>query len=503
MRKRFEQQLELGATPIEAVIFNQSHLKSRDELPPVLMALQHIFITKELNEAVFTLLEKHLFKTKTQKTGRPGMNLWHILVLAVIRHSLGSNWDRVCYIANNDLMVRRIMGIPVDGIGMMCKDQKKESAGEFSYQTIIDNVSQIDAKLLQELNAIVVKYGRQLLKKGEDEIVELKTDSYALETNVYFPNDLRLAWDSVRKCLELISKLCKSSGISSRGWRKIKFLKSTTKGLYRSTSQVLFKGKIQEKKIEAVKVYLDHLSGLFKRIDVFYNDVQVVTSQQLLRKMELAIYKDYLVKFIDQIERRVIKGEQIPAEEKVYSIFEPETEWIAKGKHNPNVELGHRILITTDQHHFILDYKVMLREVDVNQVADLAQRIKPLFSKEKSDSHSFDKGFYSKSNKEILQSCTERVILPKKGKKNLIEKEEESDKQFIALRHKHSAVESNINRLEHHGLNRCFDKGLNGYKRCVGLSVLAYNLHILGNHILEKEKKLRLKPKRLSRAKVA
>ena len=48
-------------------------------------------------------------------------------------------------------------------------------------------------------------------------------------------------------------------------------------------------------------------------------------------------------------------------------------------------------------------------------------------------------------------------------------------------RNAHSAVESNINMLEHHGLNRCVDKGLRGYKRCVGLSVLAYNLHILGN----------------------
>lgn len=41
--------------------------------------------------------------------------------------------------------------------------------------------------------------------------------------------------------------------------------------------------------------------------------------------------------------------------------------------------------------------------------------------------------------------------------------------------------------LEHHGLNRCADKGLHGYKKYVGLSVLAYNLHILGNCLIAQE----------------
>ena len=57
------------------------------------------------------------------------------------------------------------------------------------------------------------------------------------------------------------------------------------------------------------------------------------------------------------------------------------------------------------------------------------------------------------------------------------------------LRRKHSAVESNINMLEHHGLNRCADKGLSGFKNYVGLSVLAYNLHQLGKKIIAKKQK--------------
>ena len=66
-------------------------------------------------------------------------------------------------------------------------------------------------------------------------------------------------------------------------------------------------------------------------------------------------------------------------------------------------------------------------------------------------------------------------------------KERESKLTFKKLRNAHSAVESNMNMLEHHGLNRCMYKELQGFKRGVGLSVLAYNLHLLGNALKAKQ----------------
>ncbi len=83
----------------------------------------------------------------------------------------------------------------------------------------------------------------------------------------------------------------------------------------------------------------------------------------------------------------------------------------------------------------------------------------------------------------------EHGVLPKKGKHTIADKEREDNDTFKILRNKHSAVESNINMLEHHGLNRCRDKGISSFKRCVGLSVLAYNLHHIGNYLIEEEKK--------------
>ena len=64
----------------------------------------------------------------------------------------------------------------------------------------------------------------------------------------------------------------------------------------------------------------------------------------------------------------------------------------------------------------------------------------------------------------------------------------ESEKKFVALRRAHSAVESDINALEHHGLNCCLDVGLEGYRRYVGFGVLAFNLHQIGRELLEQKR---------------
>ena len=319
--------------------------------------------------------------------------------------------------------------------------------------------------------------------------MQLKTDSYAVETNVHFPTDLNLLWDSIRKSLDMIKKLLEISDI--KGWRKIKHLRKSLKSLFRATSQHVFKGKNEQQKKQYVKQYLFEARLLKQRVEEVIknppltegNEKQILTIIVLLEH-----YRQYITKFTDQIERRLIKEEVIAAEEKVYSIFEEHTEWISKGKLNKKTELGHLVLITTDQYSFIVDYKVMEKQKDAKQVSDLSERIKKNFAGTKIYSHSFDKGFWSKDNHSTLQQAAiEEVILPKRGRHNKEDKEREKTPTFKKLRNAHSAVESNINMLEHHGLNRCMDKGLRGYKRCVGLSVLAYNLHILGNVLKAKD----------------
>jgi hypothetical protein len=342
--------------------------------------------------------------------------------------------------------------------------------------------------LLQEVNQLIVAAGHQLLKKKEEEILRLKTDSYALETNVHFPTDLNLLWDSSRKCIDVVKLLKEVSRL--KGWRKIKHIRKSLKSQFRKTSHQVFKGKNEQHKKQSVREYLHEARVLLKRCEELIVN-SAVEENGIVLLQSLSLYGSLVRKFIDQIERRLLKGESIPAAGKIYSIFEQHTEWITKGKLNRRVELGHLLLITTDQHHFIVDYKIMQGEKDASQIKSLSERLQQKFIGRKIYSHSFDKGFYSKDNFETLQqSGIEHVILPKRGRLNKEEKERESNKKFRQLRYAHSAVESNINMLEHHGLNRCMDKGLHGYKRCAGVSVLAYNLHHLGNILLAKERKL-------------
>ena len=96
-------------------------------------------------------------------------------------------------------------------------------------------------------------------------------------------------------------------------------------------------------------------SMLQQKFDTLINNPPVCLDMEILLALIglLRHYNDLAKKFTGQIERRLLKGETIPAAEKIYSIFEDHTEWITKGKLNKKVELGHLLLITTDQHQLI------------------------------------------------------------------------------------------------------------------------------------------------------
>ena len=155
----------------------------------------------------------------------------------------------------------------------------------------------------------------------------------------------------------------------------------------------------------------------------------------------------------------------------------------SKGKQRPNVELGHRLLIAADQHELVQDYDVPVGVVDVDQSVPVTDRLLGRYGVGQIASLSFDKGFTRAEDRDLLSLYVPRVVMPKRGKKNAAETARESERKFVALRRQHSAVESDINSLEHHGLNRCLDVGWSGYQRYVGYGVLSYNLHVIGREL--------------------
>lgn len=114
---------------------------------------------------------------------------------------------------------------------------------------------------------------------------------------------------------------------------------------------------------------------------------------------------------------------------------------------------------------------------------------------------SFDKGFYTKDNREQLHGILDKVVLPKKGRWSKQDRLIESEDEFVAARRQHPAVESAINALEVHGLDRCLDHGLDGFKRYVALAVVGRNLQKLGSILLQREKEIEQnKQQKLKRA---
>ncbi len=128
---------------------------------------------------------------------------------------------------------------------------------------------------------------------------------------------------------------------------------------------------------------------------------------------ELLYFQQQLVNHIDLVRRRLIYRETIPHHEKVFSLFEPYTEWIKKGKIRRNVELGLRVAIATDQYGFILGHQVMEKLQDVDIAVPFCET---LLSRWLIRSVSYDKGFWSPGNFEGLKDQVENLIMPKKRK---------------------------------------------------------------------------------------
>ena len=158
---------------------------------------------------------------------------------------------------------------------------------------------------------------------------------------------------------------------------------------------------------------------------------------------------------ISLIYRRVIEHEIIPHGEKIFSLFEPHTEWISKGKAGVPVELGLRVCVLQDQFGFTLHHQVMQKETDDKVTVPITKGAKKRFPA--LNQVSFDKGFWSPNNLEQLEAILKRAVLPKKGKLSADDKKRESHPEFIRAKRKHSAVESDINGLEANGLDKCPD----------------------------------------------
>jgi transposase, IS5 family len=467
MRIEFEQQLTLGCTPIHKV---EIPAKMKSHMANLLAAIKYIYITPKWNKSVFKLLRDKILKGK-KKTGRRGMSLWEIFVLSQVKLCMNISYEELHHGANYDSLLRGILGVLPSDFSL---------GKTYEYQNIYDNISSISEDVLKEINEVLVEVGHKVFKKKEKTPSRLKIDSFVVESNTHFPTDYNLLYDSCRKSIETIKKL------NIRGWRKSKNWTKSLKILMRELGQKSSSGgKNKSERIqEAAQAYLKKAKALNCRIQEAL-EYDFTTEKALKYLIELDYYKEMISKHIDLLERRLIRREKIPHCEKIFSIFQPFVEMIKKGKLRPNVEIGKKIAITTNENNLILDWQISEKEADNTMLIPIMDR---MLRKYKIKSVSMDKGFSNKEDKELLSLYIEEVIMPKKGKKNKEEKAEESSAVFKKLKNKHSAIESNINELKHRGLDRCPNRNYKNFKSYVGLSCTAYNLHKIGKEILSQER---------------
>ena len=464
-------QMQIGEIDVSQIKFD---LRSRDDIPKVLRGLQHLYMNKTLREQVFALLEREIAPGKNKRNGRPGMTLWRILVLGVLRLDLNIDYDRLLELSNQHRTLRQMLGH-----GLF--DENKV----YAYQTLVDNVGLLTPELLDKLNQIIVEGGHILVKK-HGAALRGRCDSFVVETDVHFPTDISLLWDAMRKAITLTAQWGEELHFSD--WRQYRYNLRQLKRRLRAAQQskrCVNTVQASDPVIQAHQSYLKLVQYYLKKIRATLPKLIAATSTERLLRLEIEDYIRHAQRQINQIERRVIKGETILHEEKVFSIFEPHTEWVSKGKAGVPVELGVKVCILEDQHQFILHHHVMTKQTDTCIAVEMVTEARKRFSS--LNACSFDKGFHSPANQTELAQQLDQVTLPKKGKLSKERKAIEQADEFTKARRAHSAVESAIHALEMHGLDKCPDHGINGFKRYVALAIVTRNIRRIGDILWQQD----------------
>jgi transposase, IS5 family len=331
------------------------------------------------------------------------------------------------------------------------------------------------------------------------ESLKVKIPGSTYQTDVHYPTDINLLYDAMRKVVTLTGALCDRQGLSD--WRQhaynVRHLKRLMRAAQNRKRSRAHSEAQQEKRAALIRAshqaYLDVAERYLAKARDTLTQLTLSSERDVLRKREIEGFMHHATRQIDQTKRRVTLGEVIPHGEKVFSLFEPHTEWLCKGKAGVPVELGVKVCVLEDQHQFILHHRVMEKTTDdqvtVPMVTDAKNRFPDLRA------CSFDKGFHSPENQRVLKAQLELAVLPRKGRLSLEAQAEERTAAFIKARRQHSAVESAINALEAHGLDHCPDHGVDGFKRYAALAVVARNIHRIGD-LLKQQAQQRAQRKR-------
>lgn len=332
--------------------------------------------------------------------------------------------------------------------------------------------SALSPQTWQSLNRVLSEYAREEEKiSGE----KLRLDSTAYETNIHYPTDSSLLWDSFRTLARLLRVLgpeMRALGLEHRFHvRKVKKL-----------ANFISRNSGSKSKQRKVKSTYRKLIGRVRWI--------AGISREVIRKLaglidcdlsELKHFLPIVEKIIHQAEKRVLEGVILPADEKVYSLFEEHTELLKRGKAAKPIEFGHKILVAQSEEKFITHYQVLARQQEDKDLLDEALRSHERLFGDAPDVLAADKGFYE--SREQLKKLSKKiwtVSIAKKGRRTPQEVEWESTEEFKEGQRFRAGSEGSISVLKRaFKLHRCLFKGFRNYATSVGCAVFCHNLVLL------------------------
>ena len=313
----------------------------------------------------------------------------------------------------------------------------------------------------------------------EEEMIsgeKLRLDTTVYEVNIHYPTDSSLLWDSFRTLARLLKQVQKELPRLGIGHRyHVKKVKKLAYFIARNGSS---NSKSKKRKVKSTyRILIDRVRWI------------VGVAQEALDLLdcagweadELQHFVPIIQRIIHQAEQRVLHRIMLPADQKVYSLFEEHTELIMRGKAGKPIEYGHKVLIAQTAQKFIHHYQVLPKQRDDIQL--LAPTIKAhqrLFGA-MPEVLTTDKGFYQNMDQiEKLEQEIETVSICKKGRRTNEQYQRESTKAFIDGQRFQAGCEGSISVLKRvFKLGLCFFKGFNNYAASVGCAVLCHNLVLL------------------------
>ncbi len=481
MRIPHRKQQYLGCPPVTQVVLNPN---CRDRMVPILRALQHLYSRPQLRQQALDLIAQDVLGDADPDQGRPGMTLWQILVLASVRLGCELTYDNLQDLAENHANLRHIMQV--------LKDWEDES---FDFRRIRDNICRVSPETIEKINHLIVAEGHRLEPSAGEAV---RGDSFVAETNIHYPTESSLILDGLRKILGLAPELAGLLGVLGvLGWRQHKSLwkkaKKAAREIGRIKKGINYKARLQTSYGKLLKI----ADLVLPRTQELLDDAlqSVPTDSEGLPTGEVAFLLSELVYWhaatthvCGTARRRVFQDEKVPNADKLFSLFEPDTELVKRGKASQPMQYGHKVLVIEDALGFLCHYKIIPlatdeREILIPEMKALSQRLPAPIQRA-----SFDRGFHSPDNQEQLAKLIAHPCLPKPGMKQAAEQEAQASVQFRQARQKHPGIESAIGALQSgNALAKCRDYSQVGYARYIGLGVLGRNLLILGKLLLARE----------------